>query len=332
MASSHDELHEHGSRSHARAGHSHGAVEPALLSSARGMRAVGVSLLGLLATALLQVFIAVLSGSVALLADTIHNLGDAFTAIPLWIAFRLGRLKPSKRFTYGYGRLEDMAGLIILLTILASAALAGYQSFQRLREPQQVRHLWVVALASIIGFLGNEAVALYRIRVGRQIGSAALVADGYHARVDGITSLAVLAGTAGVWLGYPLADPIAGLLITLAILRIAWETGRSVFTRLLDGVDPEVVDEIRHAAGHVQGALQVSEVRVRWLGHRMHAELNVTVPAGLTVEQGHLIAQQICDQLLRHLPYLTSATVHIDPPSASGERHHPSPAATRPPE
>ncbi len=332
MAAPHDEHHEHGPLSHARVRHSHGAVEPALLSSVRGMRAVRVSLLGLLATALLQVIIAVLSGSVALLADTIHNLGDAFTAIPLWIAFRLGQLKPSKRFTYGYGRLEDMAGLIILLAILASAALAGYQSFQRLREPQPVRHLWVVALASVIGFLGNEAVALYRIRVGKQIGSAALVADGYHARVDGITSLAVLAGTAGVWLGYPLADPIAGLLITLAILRIAWETGRSVFTRLLDGVDPEVVDEIHHAAGHVQGALQVSEVRVRWLGHRMHAELNVTVPAGLTVEQGHHIAQQICDQLLRHLPYLTSATVHVDPPSASGEGHHPTPAGDFPPE
>jgi cation diffusion facilitator family transporter len=145
---------------------------------------------------------------VALLADTIHNFGDAATAIPLAIAFWFARQKPSERFTFGYGRVEDLAGMAIVLTILASAIIAGYESIQRLLNPQDISYVWVVIAASIIGFLGNEAVAMFRIRVGREISSVALIADGYHARVDGWTSLAVLFGAIGVWLGYPLADPI----------------------------------------------------------------------------------------------------------------------------
>ena len=238
--------------------HAHGAVDPSILTTQRGIRAVKWSLLGLLATALLQVVIVYFSGSVALLADTIHNFGDAATAVPLWIAFRLARWKPSKRFTYGYGRVEDLAGVAIVLTILLSAIVAGYESVNRLLHPQTVEYLWAVVAASVVGFLGNEAVAIFRIRVGREIGSAALVADGYHARVDGLTSLAVLFGAVGIWLGFPLADPIVGLLITAAILRIVWQSGKSVFTRLLDGVDPEVIDEIRHAVNHCQGVARLS--------------------------------------------------------------------------
>ncbi len=303
-------------------GHTHGAVDPSLFTSQRGIWAVKWSLVGLFITAVLQVLVVILTGSVALLADTIHNFGDALTAVPLWIAFVVGRRPANRRYTYGYGRLEDLAGLAIVLMILISAALAGYESFKRLTNPQEVRYVWVVGLAAVIGFLGNEAVALFRIRVGKEIGSAALVADGYHARVDGLTSLAVLAGAIGVWAGFPLADPLVGLLITLAILKILWDSSKAVFSRLLDGVDPDVVDEIERAVAHVPGVQSLSEVRVRWLGHRMLAELSIAVDPQLSVGQGHEIARQAHQELLEHLQYLSEATIHIDPLDASGKAHH----------
>ncbi|MGH2426090.1 MAG: cation diffusion facilitator family transporter, partial [bacterium] len=215
--------HSHDSHGH---GHTHGVVDPSIVTSERGIWAIKWSFVGLMITALLQVAVVILSNSVALLADTIHNFGDASTAIPLWIAFRFARLKPNPRFPYGYARVEDLAGAAIVLTILFSAIVAGYQAIDRLIHPRQVEYLWAVAAASVVGFIGNEAVAVFRIRVGKEIGSAALVADGYHARVDGLTSLAVLAGALGVWLGYPLADPLVGLGITAAILGIVWQSAR----------------------------------------------------------------------------------------------------------
>ena len=302
--------------------HTHGAMDQQLLSARRGIWAVKWSFLALMGTAALQVVVIVFTGSVALLADTVHNFGDALTAVPLWIAFRLGRRRPTRRFTYGLGRVEDLAGVAIVLTILASAAFAGYESISRILNPRDISYLWAVAVAAVIGFAGNEAVAQFRIKVGREIGSAALEADGYHARVDGLTSLAVLLGAVGVWAGLPLADPIVGLVITAAILRIVWQSGKSVFTRLLDGVDPEVVDEIEHAVMHVPGVRGLTGVRVRWLGHRMHAELNVSVSADLSVEEGHEIAVEVRHQLLHHLQYLSGATIHVDPEHAPGEEHH----------
>lgn len=313
---------ETGREEHHHHDHSHGVVDPIILSSERGIWAVKWSLLGLLVTGAIQVVVVVLSGSVALLADTVHNFGDALTAIPLWIAFRLGRREPTRRFTYGLGRVEDLAGLAIVLTILGSAAFAAYESIDRFFNPRDIKNLWVVAVAAVVGFAGNEAVAHFRIKVGREIGSAALVADGYHARVDGLTSLAVLAGALGVWLGFPLADPIVGLIITAAILRIVWESGKSVFTRLLDGVDPDVIAEIDHAVSHVPGVREVTGVRVRWLGHRLHAELSLSVCADLSVEEGHEIAVEARHQLLHHLKYLSDATIHVDPEHASGGEYH----------
>jgi len=321
----HDEdshRHNHGKHDSKSHGHTHGAVDPTILTTERGIWTIKWSFVGLFITAIFQIVIVFVSGSVALLADTIHNFGDAITAIPLWFAFMLARRKPSKRFTYGLGRVEDLAGVVIVLIILLSAGVAAYESINRIFHPQEVAYLWAVVAASVIGFLGNEAVAIFRIRVGKEIGSAALIADGYHARVDGWTSLAVLFGAIGVWLGYPLADPIVGLLITLMILRIVWDAAKSVFTRLLDGVDPEVVDEIRHAAGQVEGVEDVSEVRVRWLGHRLHAELNLAVSPTLSIEQGHDIATKVRHELLHELRYLSNATIHIDPSTASGEQHH----------
>src|SRR5215216_242828 len=200
----HDHQHGHGEEH----GHAHGAVDPSIATSERGIWAVKWSFVGLFATALVQVVVVVLSGSIALLSDTIHNFGDALTAVPLWIAFALKRLGTSRRFPSGYGRFEDLAGVMVVLIILFSAVVAGYQAIERLIHPQPVGLLWAVAAAAVVGFVGNEGVAIFRIRVGRQIGSAALIADGYHARTDGWTSLAVLVGAVGVWLGYPIADPL----------------------------------------------------------------------------------------------------------------------------
>lgn len=303
-------------------GHTHGAVDPSIATSERGIWAVKWSFVGLFATALLQLAVVVLSGSVALLSDTIHNFGDAATAIPLWIAFALARLGEGRRFTFGYGRVEDLAGVIVVLIILFSAVVAGYQAVERLINPRPIELLGAVAAASLLGFIGNEAVAVFRIRVGRQIGSAALVADGYHARTDGWTSLAVLLGATGVWLGYPMADPIVGLLIAAAILVIVWQSGKMVFTRLLDGVDPEVIDEIRHVSTHVEGVENVAEVRARWLGHRLRAEVNVAVDLTLSVAEGHAVAREVNHRLMHELQYLDMAVVHVDPAQESGEEYH----------
>ena len=302
--------------------HTHGALDPALLTTEKGIWAVKWSLLGLLLTAVLQSAIVAFTSSVALLADTIHNFGDAATAIPLWIAFLMARRKPSKRFNYGYGRVEDVAGIVIVLIMLVSGVLTFYESVSRLFQPHEIQHLGAVAGASLLGFAGNELIAVLRIRTGRQIGSAALVADGYHARIDGLTSLGVLVGVIGVWFGYPQADPFVGLVITIVIFKIVWDSGKSLFSRLLDGVDPEVIDEVRHAAHHVAEVLEVTEVRVRWLGHRLLADVNIAIQSDLSVEQGHQIAREVRHQLLHHLPYLANATIHVDPVSASGERHH----------
>jgi cation diffusion facilitator family transporter len=297
-------------------------VDRTLLTTERGIGAIKWSFVALTATALIQTVIVWLSGSVALLADTIHNFGDAGTTLPLWIAFVLARRKPSKRFPYGLGRVEDLAGVAIVLTILASAVLAGYESVDRIFHPRGVRHLWTVVAAALVGFAGNEMVARFRIRVGEEIGSAALVADGRHARVDGFTSLAVLGGALGIRLGYPLADPVVGLLITTAILRIVWQAGRSVFSRLLDGVDPEIIDEIRTATEGVGGVTEVTGVRARWLGHRLHAELNIAVKPDMPVEQGHEIAVTVRQRLLDRLPHLSGTTIHVDPANASGTKYH----------
>jgi cation diffusion facilitator family transporter len=302
--------------------HRHGAVDPTILSTQRGIWAIKWSFVGLFATAVFQFIVVLPSGSVALLADTVHNISDAFTALPLWIAFRLSGRKPNKRFTYGYGRVEDLAGAVIVLIILLSTIFAGYESMDRFFHPREVKYLWAVIAASVIGFIGNEAVAQFRIKAGQAIGSAALVIDGRHARVDGFNSLAVLFGAVGVGLGYPVADPVIGLFITVVILRIVWQSGRSILARLLDEVDPEIYDEIKQAFNQTPEVEDISEVRIRWAGHRLQAELNIAVNPELSVEKGHEIAREVRHRLLHQLRYLSQATIHIDPANASGEAYH----------
>ncbi|MDQ6770217.1 MAG: cation diffusion facilitator family transporter [Gemmatimonadota bacterium] len=314
--------HDHGQGHGGGHGHTHGVVDPSITSSERGLWAVKWSFLGLLVTATVQLVVVILSGSVALLADTIHNFGDAATAVPLAIAFLFTRRPPTRRFTYGFGRVEDLAGLAVVLIIFASAAVAFYQAIHRLLHPQSVSHLGAIAVASIIGFLGNEGVAVFRIRVGKEIGSAALIADGYHARTDGWTSLAVLLGAVGVYFGFPKADPVVGLLITVAILGIVWQSVKAVFARMLDGVEPAVVDEVQHAVKHVPGVLEATDVRARWIGHRLHAEVNVSVDPDVTVAEGHAIAKEVEHQLRHHLAFLDDATVHVDPATEAGNAFH----------
>jgi cation diffusion facilitator family transporter len=274
-------------------------------------------------TAFLQAAIVIGTSSVGLLVDTIHNFGDAATAIPLWIAFSMAQRKATKRFTYGYGRVEDIAGIVIIFIMVLSGGIAARIAVSALSQPHEVHYPIAVAGASLLGFFGNEFVARFRIRIGKEIGSAALITDGYHARTDALTSLAVLLGAIGIWLGYPQVDPLVGLIITGVIFKIIWNSVKSLLSRLLDGIDPDVIDEVKHAAAeHVADVLEVTEVRVRWLGHRMLADLNIAVKGDLSVEKGHEIAMKVRHQLLHHLPYLANATIHVDPACASGEVHH----------
>jgi cation diffusion facilitator family transporter len=303
----HPHGHDHGP------GHRHGTVDPAIAASERGLWALKWSLAGLGVTAALQVVIVLITGSVALLADTVHNVGDALSAVPLGIAFLLSRRPPSARFPFGLHRSEDLAGLIIVGLILFSAVFAAYESIRRLFDPQEVTLLWAVALAGAIGFVGNEAVAIFRIRVGRQIGSAALVADGYHARTDGFTSLAVVAGAIGVALGWPAADPVVGLLISAVILKIVWDASKSIGERLLDGVDPAVGEQIRTIAAGTEGVRGLRGVRARWQGHVIRAEIDAEVDGGIGIAEGHRIGERVAERLRDEVEFFGEAIVRTAP-------------------
>jgi cation diffusion facilitator family transporter len=305
--------------------HSHDAadsIDPALESSAQGIRALKTSLVVLLATAVVQLAVVLVTGSVALLADTVHNFADALTAVPLWVAFALGRRTRTRRYTYGYGRAEDLAGLFIVAAIALSAVVAGYESVRRLFDQQPVTNLGAVVAAGLVGFAGNELVAGYRIRVGRRIGSAALVADGLHARTDGFTSLAVVVGALGVLAGFPLADPIVGLVITVAILVVLRGAARDIYRRIMDAVDPELVDAAEASLRSVPGVHDVEDLRLRWIGHRIRAETGLAVDGRLSLAEAHRIAHEAQHRLLHDVPGLSDATVHVSPAAYEGLAAH----------
>ncbi len=297
-------------------------MDSALSSSGAGIRALWVSLAGLGLTAALQALVVVWSGSVALLGDTLHNVADALTAVPLGLAFLVGRRTPTRRYTYGYGRAEDLAGIVIVLFITVSAVIAGYEAVHRLLHPAPVRHLLAVAAAALIGFAGNELVAQLRIRVGKRIGSAALVADGLHARTDGFTSLAVLLGAGGVAIGWQWADPVVGLLITAAILVVLKDAAREVYRRLMDAVDPKVLDAVERSLRATEGVRDIGAVRMRWIGHRLRAECEIVLDPELSLVAAHKIAVEAEHRLIHDVPKLTAAMVHADPEPAGGEDHH----------
>ena len=290
-------------------GHSHGGMDPGLLRSRDAMRALLVSLVVLGVTAAFQAVIVVVSGSVALLADTVHNVGDALTAVPLGVAFLLLRRGRTRRLTYGYGRAEDFAGLAVVVIILFSAVYAAYEAIDRLVNPSPPGHLLATAIAGVVGFIGNEWVAVYRLRAGRRVGSAALVADGYHARIDGVTSLAVVAGVIGVALGFDLADPIVGLLISVVILRIVWQSIKVIGLRTLDGVEDGVVDSIDRTAAGVPAVREVRDVRARWIGHTIRSEIEVGLAPDTTVEQAESIAAEVRHAVMGSVEHVTEVAV-----------------------
>jgi cation diffusion facilitator family transporter len=325
-----DHSHEHGPGLLARIRHvvrphSHEAadkVDAAMEASAEGIRALWISLAVLGATAVIQAVVVAFSGSVALLGDTLHNAVDALTAVPLGVAFVVGRRPANRRYTYGYGRAEDLAGLVIIVFIAASSALAAYEAVDRLASPRPVSNLVAVAVAAGVGFTGNELVARYRIRVGRKIGSAALVADGLHARTDGFTSLAVLVGVAGVAAGWDWADPVVGLVITAAILAVLWQAAREIYRRLMDAVDPALVDQAERTLRATPGVLGVGHVRLRWIGHQLHAECEIVVDGNASAVQAHQVAVAAEHDLLHALPRLKAALVHADPQPGPGRDLH----------
>jgi cation diffusion facilitator family transporter len=335
-AGSHDAGHEH-EHEHSEPGlmarlrhvlrpHSHeptDQVDATMEASAEGMRVLWITLAVLGVTALLQAAVTVLSGSVALLGDTLHNAADALTALPLGVAFILGRRPATRRYTYGYGRAEDLAGIVIVLTIAASSALAAYEAITRLMHPRHVSDLIAVAAAALVGFAGNELAAVYRIRTGRKIGSAALVADGLHARTDGLTSLAVLLGAGGVALGWDWADPVVGLFITVAILAVLRQAAREIYRRLMDAVDPALVDQAEDTLRATAGLLDVGQVRLRWIGHQIRAECEVVVNPDITAVQAHQVTVTAEHDLLHAIPRLAAALVHADPEPHDGtDPHH----------
>jgi cation diffusion facilitator family transporter len=297
-------------------------VDAAMETSAEGIRALWISLAVLGATTVIQAVVVAMSGSVALLGDTLHNAADALTAVPLGVAFVLGRRPPTRRYTYGYGRAEDLAGVAIVLVIAASSVLAAYVAIDRLIHPQKVSNLIAVAAAALVGFAGNELVARYRITVGRKIGSAALVADGLHARADGFTSLAVLIGAAGVALGWKRADPVVGLLITVAILAVLRQAAREIYRRLMDAVDPALVDQAEAVLRGTVGVLDVGQVRLRWIGHQLRAECEVIVDGAASAVAAHKVAVDAEHALIHAIPRLSAALVHADPEARDGLDPH----------
>jgi cation diffusion facilitator family transporter len=307
-------------------GHSHQqqalAADVAFADNSLGIRTVWIALAALAVTSVLQIIVVWMSGSVALLADTAHNIGDGLNSIPLLIAFYLARRVATRRYNYGFARAEDIAGIFIVISIGISAAIIFWESFQRLIAPQPLTNLGWIAAAAIIGFAGNELVAVLQIRVGNQIGSAALVADGQHARTDGLTSLAVLVAAFGSWIGFPILDPLIGFLIGITILFITKDAAVSMWYRLMDAVDPDVLTTAENVARAQEGVQELRRIRMRWMGHRLHAEVTISVDPTLTTIEGHHIAEHVRHSLFHSIPYLSEVVVHADPYDAVPTAYH----------
>ena len=293
--------------------HSHTdlAGDSAFLDNQLAIRTVWLALLALGLTTALQVVIYVASGSVALLADTVHNLGDALNSIPLLVAFYIARRVANRRYTYGYGRLEDIAGVFIVISIGFSAAYILYESIQRLLNPLPLENLEWIALASVVGFMGNELVAIMQIRVGRRIGSDAMIADGQHARVDGLTSLAVLIAVVGTLIGLPILDPIVGIVIAFAIVGITWNAIKAIWYRMMDAVDPHLVEHVEAHVKELDGVVAIETLRLRWVGHRMYGVMTVQVSAETALAETQNIVRAIQHEASHIVPQLEELTVQV---------------------
>jgi cation diffusion facilitator family transporter len=315
----HDEHeHDHDKEGH---GHEHGRVDADLYGNKAGLRAVQISTAGMFLVAAIQFAIAGIGGSAGLFADALHNLGDVLTTIALWIAFVLSNRAANHRYTYGYYRSEDLAGIFIVLVIIASAVAAAIESIQKLTSGAAPTQLYLSMAAALIGVAGNEILAQYKITVGKRINSVPLIADGQHSRIDGLTSLAAFIGLIGVALGFPKADPLAGLIITVVILTVVYSTTRSVLQRLLDAVDPRLIPSILTTASEVPGVESVTDPRARWVGHTLHVSLNIEVDPEITLASAHDIAEEVRHRLFHQINGISAAIIHTDP-AGHGEDFH----------
>ena len=314
----HNHDHDHDDHAH---GHEHGKVDADLYGNRAGLRAVQISTAGMFLVAAIQFAIAWIGGSAGLFADALHNFGDVFTTIALWIAFVISNRATNQRYTYGYYRAEDLAGIFIVLVIIASAIASAVESIQKLTSGNIPTQIYLSMAAALIGVAGNELLAQYKISVGKRINSVSLIADGHHSRIDGLTSLAAFIGLIGVKLGFPKADPIAGIVITIVIVTVVFSTSRGVLQRLLDAVDPHVVPSIVTTATAVPGVEEVTDVRARWVGHTLHVVMNIEVDAELTLSKAHAIAEEVRHRLFHDVKGISEVVVHTDPSSASGDHH-----------
>ncbi|HLG62921.1 MAG TPA: cation diffusion facilitator family transporter [Ktedonosporobacter sp.] len=322
---SHDEdEHEHDGHTHGHGGHGHehGKVNVDLYGNKAGLRAVQISTFGMFLVSIIQLAIALIGGSAGLFADALHNMGDVLTTVALWIAFVVANRAANQRYTYGYYRGEDLAGIFIVLVIIASAVLSAFESIQKLFSHTAPTQLLLGMAAALVGVAGNELLAQYKINVGKRINSVSLIADGQHSRIDGLTSLAAFLGLVCVAFGLPIADPIAGIIITIVILTVVYSTARSVLQRLLDAIDPRIVPRIITLSREVPGVEGVSDVRARWVGHTLHIVLNIEVEPELTLIKAHAIAEEVRHRLFHEIEGVSEVVVHTDPASRNGEDHH----------
>ena len=315
---SHNHDHDHDDHGH---GHEHGKVDADLYGNRAGLRAVQISTAGMFFVSAIQLAIAWIGGSAGLFADALHNFGDVFTTVALWIAFVISNRAANQRYTYGYYRAEDLAGIFIVLVIIASAAASAIESMQKLINGNIPTQIYLSMAAALVGVVGNEFLAQYKISVGKRINSVPLIADGQHSRIDGLTSLAAFVGLIGVKLGFPKADPIAGIIITAVIVTVVYSTSRSVLQRLLDGVDPHIVPTIITVAIAVPGVEAVTDVRARWVGHTLHVVMNIEMDAELTLSKAHAIAEAVRHRLFHDVKGISEVVIHTDPSSASGDHH-----------
>jgi cation diffusion facilitator family transporter len=314
---------EHGGHSHGHGGHGHehGKVDADLYGNRAGLRAVQISTAGMLLVALIQFAIAIIGGSAGLFADALHNLGDVLTTVALWIAFIISNRTANQRYTYGYYRAEDLAGIFIVLVIIASAVAGAVESILKLTSGSPPTQLYLSMAAALVGVAGNELLAQYKISVGKRINSVPLIADGQHSRIDGLTSLAAFIGLVFVAFGLPIADPIAGLVITVVILTVVYSTTRSVLQRLLDAVDPHIIPSILDIATKVPGVEAVNDVRARWVGHTLHISMNIEVEAELTLVKAHAIAEEVRHRLYHNINGVSEVIIHTDPHSHNEDYH-----------
>jgi cation diffusion facilitator family transporter len=270
-------------------------------------RAVAVSAAGLGLTGLVELLLAMVTGSVGLLGDAIHNLSDVSTSAVVFLGFRLSRRPPTERYPYGLERAEDLAGIGIAVVIWASAAFAGFESVRKLIEHGHTTHVGVGIAGAAVGIIGNQAVARYKLIVGRRIGSATLIADARHSWLDALSSAGALAGLVAVALGQSWGDPVAGLAVTAFICHVGYEVTKDVVHRLADGIDPDVITTAEAAAGSVPGVIH-AHARARWTGRTLRVEVEGWVDPGLPARDADALGRQVADAIAGQLPDASSFT------------------------